>query len=164
MARSENKKSNTLHVLLIEDNRADVTLVTEALRFHGIRFEATVLSDGEQALRYLEDHQNESSDTDVVLLDLNLPRVNGLRILSSLRRTGPWRNMPVIVITSSDSAVDRAAASAVGATSYFRKPLTLDEYMGLGSVVKQVLGVPERKNGEQTGFRHFMQTLAGAET
>ena len=129
-------------VLLAEDNEGDVFLVQEALRSHGIQFEMHLASDGSEVMGLIgEPDENHATPLcpDVFLLDLNLPKVDGHDILKEFREHPGCSQVPVIVITSSDSPKDRERARSLGATTYFRKPSDLAEYMALGSIVRQVL-------------------------
>jgi CheY-like chemotaxis protein len=128
-------------VLLIEDAEADVLVVQESLKESGIDFELQVLDDGEKALELLDalDGDIDSPLPNVILLDLNLPRKNGAQVLERIRRSLRCGNVPVVIVTSSDSPKDRAEASHLGATHYFRKPSSLDEFMKLGPLVESLL-------------------------
>ncbi len=129
-------------ILLIEDAEPDVFLVREALRQAGISGELTVLDDGEKAVDFIDrlDRDSNFLCPNVVLLDLNLPKRSGDQILEHMRRSRRCRDVPVIIVTSSDSPKDRAQTAKLGATLYFRKPSRLDEFMALGPLVRGVLG------------------------
>ena len=131
-----------LKVLLVEDNDGDVFLVHEALRTHGLEYEMDVLGDGLEVERYIERLiiAPDAVRPDVVLLDLNVPRADGHDILKTFRSLPACAEVPVIVLTSSDSTKDRKRAELLGATAYFRKPLDLDEFLSLGEIVKGVAG------------------------
>ena len=73
-----------------------------------------------------------------MLLDLNLPRIDGFEVLRRLRATKKFPNIPVLVVTSSDSPSDRNEAARLGA-SYFRKPVTYEEFLGIGRFLRQFL-------------------------
>jgi CheY-like chemotaxis protein len=130
-----------LNILLIEDNSADVFLVRRALREHSLEHSLTVARDGEQASRVVGELETDLSKPtpDVILLDLNLPRLDGHELLQRIRGSSRIGEVPVVVVTSSDSPRDRSVAAEYGATSYFRKPSDLDEFMKLGALVKSVL-------------------------
>ena len=80
----------------------------------------------------------EHSDLSLILLDLNLPKVDGFDVLRRLRASEKCKDVPVIVITSSDSPADRSQAASLGA-GYFRKPPSYEEYLKLGAVLRQLL-------------------------
>jgi CheY-like chemotaxis protein len=129
-------------VLLADDNPSDVYLIREALREHGVDCVLRVASDGKDALGIIS---NEAPDMGagcikLIILDLNLPRHDGIEILQRLRSL-PWlEGVPVVVLTSSDSPRDRLMANQLGATRYLRKPSSLDEFLGLGAIFKELLG------------------------
>lgn len=125
-----------LNLLLVEDSPADVYLVREAMEAEGVPFRMQVADDGELAMEMLQRVEAEAAaPPDVLLLDLNVPRLDGMQILERIRRSPQCSGIPVVVISSSDSPADRRRALALGATHYFRKPSTLDEFMQLGRLV-----------------------------
>jgi two-component system, chemotaxis family, response regulator Rcp1 len=124
-------------LLSVEDNDADYYLIQMAVRETGLAIEICRVSDGEQALAFL--HRSKgyeiSPRPDLILLDLNLPRKNGLEVLFDFRAFDSLRSIPVIMLTSSRVATDRNTALALGAKDYVSKPETLD---GLVNLVKSV--------------------------
>lgn len=131
--------SGRLQVLLIEDNQADILLVREALRKHRLDFAIQEFADAEQALHHVETMGKAVPCPDLVLLDLNLPKGSGMDFLRAWRKTKRCSDTPVIIVTSSDSARDRAAAAELGVAGYFRKPSGLDAFLTLGGVIRDVL-------------------------
>jgi two-component system, chemotaxis family, response regulator Rcp1 len=134
-----------LLLLLVEDNPADVFLVREALSEEGLDCDLQIVDDGEQAIQYFE-RVNAGSQVapDLLLLDLNVPRIGGEEVLQRMRNTGPCAHMMVVVITSSDSPRDRQKAADLGADEYFRKPTNLEEFMSLGKLVRRLA---EKRSG-----------------
>ena len=126
-----------IRILLVEDNPADVYLIEEALRTHGVQFEMKWLRDGEQALEMLT--EDGLGAPDLVLLDLNLPRVDGKEVLTRIRQTPHLVGVPVAIMTSSDSPQDRREMADLGASCYIKKPPTLDEFLEVGGVIKNLL-------------------------
>ncbi len=128
-------------ILLIEDAEPDVFLVREALRQAGLDFNLHVVDDGEKAIDFIDrlDRDNSADCPNLVLLDLNLPKRTGDQILEHIRRSERCKNVPVIIVTSSDSPKDKHQTNTLGATGYFRKPSRLDEFMKLGSMVRGLL-------------------------
>jgi DNA-binding response OmpR family regulator len=123
----------------VEDNEADVFLLRMAFEEAGLPFELKVCSDGPDILGLIDDTDAGIAPVpDLLLLDLNLPRCGGEKILQRLRQSSKCGSIPVIVITSSDSPQDRVRAAALGAT-YFRKPTDLDEFMKIADLVKEIL-------------------------
>lgn len=135
------KQVHLLHILLAEDNRGDVLLIEQALAEHHIRHELHVVHDGEQALRFIEQMGKSGSTPcpDLLLLDLNLPKVEGQQVLTEFRKHPQCSNTPVIVVSSSDAPRDKARIGELGVSRYFRKPSELDDFMKLGAVVLEVV-------------------------
>jgi CheY-like chemotaxis protein len=128
-----------IKVLLIEDNPADVFVITEVLNQCNFVFECQVATDGEMALAVLQRYEADGQCPSLILLDLNLPKRSGTEILHYIRKSCPCRQAPVVIISSSDAPVDIGTVMAVGATSYFRKPTNLQQYMNLRNVIQKVL-------------------------
>ena len=145
-SRSESNQElpgNRASVLLVEDNPADATLVRKALEEHGITGHLTVFVDGEKAIDFIRALDTQPLQRpDLVIIDFNLPRRPGREVLQSLRRSERGRNVPAIVLSSSDAQDDKEDAARFGATRYLRKPSRLDEFLGLGAIFKATLGTP----------------------
>ncbi len=132
--------SRPLFILLAEDNSGDVFLVRQALAHHQIAHKLVTMSDGDQAATYLRSVEaSEQPRPDLILLDLNLPKTNGHELLSLIRSEPRCSATPVIVITSSDSPKDRQKSAELGANHYFKKPFDYDDFLKLGSVIKEIL-------------------------
>jgi chemotaxis family two-component system response regulator Rcp1 len=128
-------------IWIAEDNPADVYLIEEALRRHDFTYRLTTADNGEDMLNMIAtlDRDPSQSCPDLFLIDLNLPRRSGDEILAQLRRSHRCGQVPAIVITSSDSPQDRARASELGASFYFRKPADLERFMAIGGIVRKFL-------------------------
>lgn len=99
-----------------------------------------VQSDGEKAIQFVSEvNAGKIAHPALVVLDLNLPRVDGRDVLQRIREGDAWQNVPVIVFSSSDSARDREATASLGATMYLRKPSNLDEFLRVGKLLKHQL-------------------------
>jgi CheY-like chemotaxis protein len=129
------------YILLAEDNAADVELVREALEDRKVALELRVVEDGERAMDFIEQihHDATARCPRLLLLDLHLPKRDGEEILRHLRASDRCAKTPVIILTSSDSPADRDTAARNSALYYFRKPSTLEEFMQLGDVVKNII-------------------------
>jgi len=128
-------------ILLAEDNPADVYLIRAALEEHGIDLPVQVAADGREVLEVIYPQEAlAEAELSLIILDLNLPRHDGIEILQQLRETEALARVPVVVLTSSDSPRDRIAASELGATRFLRKPSNLEQFLSLGAVFKEVLG------------------------
>ena len=137
-------------ILLVEDNEADVRLTREALREAGDGVRLTAVGDGEQALAYLRRQEgfSEAPRPDLVLLDLNLPRKNGLEVLDDMRADEALAVIPVIMLTSSAARQDVEAAYAHGANAFVVKPQDLDSFIDLiGTIRGFWLGVAQLPSG-----------------
>src|ERR1043165_10051708 len=98
-------KGKEIHILLVEDNEGDIVLAKEALKEAKIKNRITVLTDGEQALHYLfrENGYADAPYPDLILLDMNLPKVNGLEILAKIKADPVLKVIPVVMLTTSTS-------------------------------------------------------------
>ncbi len=120
-------------VLLVEDNPQDEMLTLRALRKINLANHIVVVRDGQQALDFLF-HEGEFAGRDgpdlptFVLLDLNLPRVDGLEVLERLRADPRTRLLPVVLLTSSEEERDRLTAYVKGVNSFVKKPLDFSEF------------------------------------
>ncbi|MEW6517989.1 MAG: response regulator [Thermodesulfobacteriota bacterium] len=115
-------------ILLVEDIDDDIQLTLRALKKCNASVETVVATDGQEALDYLFGQgafagRDTAIQPALVLLDLNLPKISGLEVLRFIRNDQRTRSLPVVVLTSSSSAGDRAAASALEADRYLQKPL-----------------------------------------
>jgi CheY-like chemotaxis protein len=115
-----------IRVLLVEDNPGDVDLIRDTLE-DVASLDITVVGDGAQALDYLGQRSGSGADRirplpDLVLLDLNLPKVSGHEVLSEARKISDLRALPIVIVTSSDAMPDIVTSYALGANSYVTKP------------------------------------------
>ena len=120
-------------VLLVEDNEADVVLLQEALREGGVDLELSVALDGEQAMAEL---RGADELPDFVLLDLNLPRKDGREVLAEVKSDPALSEVPVIVLTTSQSPGDVAFAYRNHANAYVRKPNGLDQLIDVTRAIR----------------------------
>jgi CheY-like chemotaxis protein len=118
-------------ILVVDDSCADVRLLREAVQEQGIVADLLAVEDGEQALAYLANGPRP----DLVLLDLNLPRVDGREVLTAMKDDPELRAIPVIVLSTSSSPGDVAECYARHANSYIVKPMHLEE---LGAVMRAI--------------------------
>lgn len=128
-------------IVLVEDNPADVVLIRRALKEHGIECALEVIADGETALKHLAGLDLRSDGVpvpDMIVLDLNLPRRDGIEVLESCQRTPTLAGVPILVLTSSESPDERRRIEELGA-GYVRKPLLLDDFMAVGGRIRELL-------------------------
>jgi len=132
-----------MRIFLAEDNPADVYLLREALGVDSNSdVELLVASDGAEALDYVNrrGHYASLPKPDLIVLDLNLPKSDGTDVLQSIRESQELGDVPVVILTSSDSPRDRAAAVRLGANGYITKPSDLDAFLSLGDTLRSFIG------------------------
>ncbi|MFJ1747730.1 MULTISPECIES: response regulator [unclassified Streptomyces] len=122
-----NSPSHTYDVLLVEDDPADALLIEEALQEHGMARSITQAEDGLAALEYLRDTANPHPD--LIVLDLNMPRMNGRELLTVLKDDPQLLTIPVVVLTTSGAPDDVRSAYHQHANAYVVKPLDLDDFI-----------------------------------
>jgi CheY-like chemotaxis protein len=126
-------------ILIIEDHAPDVYLVKEALRESGVSFELTQVNDGSAARVYLVE-ATSGGIPDLIFLDLNLPKANGLELLRMIRSWPHLAHVPVAVLTSSNSPQDKENAYRLGANLFITKPAGLSEFLSaVGGAAKKLL-------------------------
>lgn len=127
--------------MLVEDNPTDVFVIREVLGQCDPNLDLRVVNDGLDAVRYFRNLAlaEKSACPALVLLDLNVPKIGGIEVLRHLRGSSRCNRTPVIVVTSSTAEADRKAVERLGAEAYFQKPTSLEAYMRLGQLVKQLL-------------------------
>lgn len=128
-------------ILIVEDNKADVFMIQEALGNAHIDAALRVVPDGQTAAEFFDalDRSEETPCPDLVLLDLNLPKKNGDDVLKHLRRSSRCKGAPVVIVSSSDAPRDRSAVSGFAIAGWFKKASDYAEYMKLGLMVKSLL-------------------------
>lgn len=137
--------SKPAKVFIVEDNDPDVFLVEEALRSQGVSAEIQRCQDGEEAIQVLSQFA-EAQLPDIIIIDLNLPKVTGIEILRHVRSLKQLDRVPVLILTSSQSKSDRALSMQLGADAYISKPPTLPEFLSaVGSGIRSLL---ERSGAE----------------
>jgi CheY-like chemotaxis protein len=122
-------------ILLVEDNDADAFLIQEALREAGVSQPVDVVADGEEALAHLHGGTGRAKPG-LMLLDLNLPRMDGREVLLRVKRDPGLRDIPVIILTTSSAPADVKLAYDRGANAYVRKPLGMDRLIEAASAIR----------------------------
>lgn len=121
-------KTKPIEILLVEDNEDDVLIIQEALAEAKLLNLVKVASDGEEALEYLRQENNQDADLPgLVLLDINMPRKNGFEVLETVKADPGLQHIPVIMLTVSDRDTDIVKSYAKGASSFLKKPVSFDE-------------------------------------
>jgi two-component system, chemotaxis family, response regulator Rcp1 len=135
------KRRRGLEILMVEDNPADVGLTIEALDEEGVRHHVSVVEDGFEALAFL--HRDEAfADAprpDLILLDLNIPKMQGHEFLGEMRKDPDLKEIPVIVFSASDAPLDKARSYALNVDLHVKKPMDLGEFT---AIVKEIVNLP----------------------
>lgn len=121
-------------ILLVEDNADDEMLTLRALRKQKLANQIDVVRDGAEALDYLQgqgkySHRNKLDIPQIIMLDLKLPKINGLQVLEQIRAMSHTSMIPVVILTSSDEEQDIAQSYTLGANSYVRKPVDFEDFI-----------------------------------
>ena len=119
---------NNKVILLVEDNPKDEALTLRALKKSNIVNDIVIVRDGVEALNYFSDEKDYVLPQ-LVLLDLKLPKVDGLEVLKRLRSNERTRSLPIVVFTSSSEEEDKIKSYQLGANSYVRKPVEFEQFL-----------------------------------
>lgn len=124
-------------ILLVEDNPMDVDLTIQAFEQHSVANPIHVCRDGEEAIQYMEAHglATDSQLPILVLLDLRLPKVDGIEVLRQVRNHSVWQQIPTVVLTTSRENGDIEAAYKLGVNSYVVKPV---DFVAFAEVVRTI--------------------------
>lgn len=127
-----------IHILLVEDNEGDILLTTEALNERKIVNEVSVARDGVEALAFLTKKGAfvEAKTPDLILLDINLPKMNGHDVLGVIKEDEELKKIPVIMLTTSSSKRDIDRSYEKGANCYITKPVDMDDFLNTISSIE----------------------------
>jgi two-component system response regulator len=128
-------------ILLVEDNPGDVDLIRLAFKSAGLDCVLTVMSDGGEALAFINEEGVHAGAPvpDLAILDLNVPKNDGLEILEAMRSSNKFAGLPVAVLSSSSSPRDRLNVERFQIRQFVTKPSNLDEFLKIGNIVKDLL-------------------------
>ena len=142
-----------IEVLLVEDNPGDIRLTREALEEAKMRNRLNVVRDGEEAMEYLR-REGDHGDTvrpDLVLLDLNLPKMSGMEVLEEMKSDPALRKIPVVILTTSEAEEDVIRGYELQASAYVTKPVGLDRFIEVVQAIDDfwlaVVRFPEEREG-----------------
>jgi len=126
-----------IHVLLVEDDPGDVIITREAFAENKVRNQLSVVTDGVKALQFLrrEAEFGDAPRPDLILLDLNLPRMDGHEVLANIKSDLDLQRIPVVVLTTSDAEEDVLRSYELHANAYVTKPVDFQRFL---SVVRQI--------------------------
>ena len=127
-------------IVVIEDNPADVTLLRYALDHQGDPYELEVLMDGEQAMRFVDEHRRNEREPwpCVIVLDLYLPRYDGLAVLRAIREEPALSNIGVVILSTQATAEEEQQMIELGVRLYRNKPSSLESLIELGAEIFEI--------------------------
>ncbi|SCG43570.1 response regulator [Micromonospora humi] len=121
---------NPVRILVVDDDPGDVLMIEEALEESDVEKVIDVVADGEEAMEFLrrEGRHTEAQRPDVILLDLNMPRMDGRQVLGEVKRDENLRTIPIVVLTTSNADTDVVSSYTLQANAYVTKPIDLDDF------------------------------------
>ena len=120
-------------ILLVEDDQLDVIDIRRSLDKLNIIYKLTVARNGEEGIAKLEELMETDSLPNLVLLDINMPRMNGLEFLAVLRSREEWKQLSCFIITTSDEQVDKTTARNLNVSGYIVKPFKINQFTSIDS-------------------------------
>jgi len=149
----KSRETRLIEILLVEDNPGDVRLTREAFSDAKVRNNMVVVGDGVEAMAYLK-QENKDGDTvcpDLILLDLNLPRMNGFEVLDALKVDECLKRIPVVILTTSEAEQDIIRSYNLSANAYVTKPVDLEQFIAAIKAIEgfwlEVVKFPTGKPG-----------------
>ena len=132
-------------ILLVEDDRVDVMTVQRALKEIGMTNRLEIAGDGEEALAFLRNPKNEGPC--VILLDVNMPRMNGIEFLREVKQDQALKSIPVVMLTTSADEQDKFESFELGVAGYIIKPVDFDQFIGVVRAIDLYWTLSEFPNG-----------------
>lgn len=127
-----------IHILLVEDNEGDILLTREALSAGRIKNKISIARDGEEALDFLHKRGKfeQALRPDLILLDINLPKVDGIEVLAEIKNHTDLKSIPVVMLTTSSSESDVINSYRNHANCFITKPVDLDKFMTIVTAIE----------------------------
>ena len=126
-----------IHILLVEDNEGDIVLTKEALSDAKIKNKVSVARDGDEAIRFVNNGLNDpASLPDLILLDINLPKIDGKEVLQYLKTTPSLKKIPVVMLTTSSSQLDVRDAYNNYANCFITKPVDFNKFFEVVQMIE----------------------------
>lgn len=147
-----NKNAKPIAILLVEDNPGDVRLTREALRDARVRNTMHTVGDGVEALAFLRQEGRYAGELrpDLILLDLNLPRMNGFELLQAIKTNDSFKLIPVVILTTSQAEQDIVKGYDLHANAYVTKPVDLEQFIHVIKSIEdfwlEIVRLPEVKS------------------
>lgn len=122
--------SGPVRILVVDDDPGDVLMIEEALADSDVEKVIDVVNDGQEAMEFLrqEGRHTEAKRPDVILLDLNMPRMDGRQVLGAVKGDDDLRTIPIVVLTTSNADTDIVGSYTLQANAYVTKPIDLDDF------------------------------------
>ena len=127
-----------IKILLVEDNEGDIVLTMQALKKANVTNGINVAKDGDEALRYLKKkgHFSNAETPDLILLDINLPKIDGMEVLAEIKNDEHLKTIPVVMLTTSDSENDIIQSYNNHANCYITKPVDFKKFIEVVQTIK----------------------------
>ena len=131
--------THEVKILLVEDSNGDILLITQALKKAQVTNGVTVIKDGDKALQYLrkEGDYGDVETPDLILLDINLPKVDGIEVLAEIKNDPMLMSIPVVMLTTSESEKDIINSYNNHANCYIVKPVDFKKFIGVVQMIKE---------------------------
>lgn len=131
-------RDNTVEILLVEDNEADIRLTREGIKEAKIHNNLYVTRDGEEAMQFLHKEGNyiDAVTPDLILLDLNLPKKDGREVLKEIKSDKTLSHIPVVILTTSEAEKDIIKSYKLHANCYVKKPMGIDQFVEVISAIE----------------------------
>jgi chemotaxis family two-component system response regulator Rcp1 len=128
-----------IHLLLVEDNEDDIVILKDVLAKHNMDENLAVVRDGEEALAYIykQGVYSQVKTPDIMLLDLNLPKKNGFEVLKEIRGNETYKQLPILVLSTSNSPDDITESYLENANCFITKPVDIVSLYGMVEVIKE---------------------------
>lgn len=134
--------SDPVRILVVDDDPGDVLMIEEALADSGVQKSIDVVNDGQEAMEFLrrEGRHIDALRPDMILLDLNMPRMDGRQVLNQVKNDESLRTIPIVVLTTSNADSDILGSYTLQANAYVTKPIGLDEFNNVVRHIDEFFG------------------------
>lgn len=124
-----------IHILIVEDNEGDLILTLEALNEGKVKNKISIARDGEEAINFVLNNNDKAELPDLILLDINLPKVDGKEVLDKIKSSKDHKSIPIVILTTSSAEKDILDSYAKNANSFITKPVDFEKFI---DVVKNI--------------------------
>ncbi|WP_276369334.1 response regulator [Chryseolinea sp. H1M3-3] len=135
---------NNLTILLVEDDQDDVELMQDALQDNGVNFTMDIVRQGDKVLPYLKSCKKFPN---IILLDLNLPKMHGREVLSRIKLSEEFKHIPVAILTTSSSQSEKEFCLSAGATDFLTKPSTVE---GFNKTIESIVKIAQQAQTQKS--------------